>query len=163
MSGLYQDMDPEEVTGRHHVRVVFADGTVTEGRLFYDKDTPWMRVGELRRLQVVDEEAEDGKGETEVETPPVVYNADNQNWYVFPDVKSIELVWDEEEWKQIDLSAARRGDVLVVNGKLWEISGPVLDDNEETQLGWSVGCLDGFVHRSMVSCALRRKGAGSDE
>lgn len=157
------DLDPEELTGRHHVRVVFNDGTVIEGRLIYEVDTPWVRVGETRRLQVVDEEAKDGKGETEVETPPVMYNADDQNWYKFPDVKSVKVVWDEAEWEQIPLREAVAGDRLVVNGELWEIDGPVLDDNEETQLGWSVGCLDGFVHRSMASCALRRKEAGSNE
>lgn len=158
MSKWHQPLYPEEVTGRHHVRVVFRDGTVIEGRLFYDKDTPWMRVGQWRRIPYWGT-----KDEFETEAPPVLYNADDQEWHPLPDVKSIELLWDEEEWEQIDLSAARRGDVLVVNGKLWEISGPVLDDDEETQLGRSVGCLDGFVYRSMASCALRRKEAGSNE
>ena len=157
--GCALDLDPEELTGRHHVRVVFNDGTVIEGRLIYEVDTPWVRVGELRRLQVVDEEAEDGKGETEVETPPVIYNADDQNWYVFPDVKSVKVVWDEEEWEQIELHEAVEGDMLVVNGGLWEIGKPVLDDKEETLFGWVVGCLDNFVYQSMASCALRRKGA----
>ena len=161
--GLGLDLDPEELTGRHHVRVVFNDGTVIEGRLIYEVDTPWVRVGELRRLQVVDEEAEDGKGETEVETPPVMYNADDRNWYKSPDVKSVKVVWDEAEWEQIPLREAVAGDRLVVNGELWEIDGPVLDANGETLFGWMVGCISGFVHRSMASCALRRKGAGSNE
>lgn len=153
------DLDPEELTGRHHVRVVFNDGTVIEGRLIYEVDTPWVRVGETRRLQVVDEEAEDGKGETEVETPPVLYNADDQNWYPFPDVKSVKVVWDEEEWEQIELHEAVEGDMLVVNGELYPIDEARIVDDPVMPIWWSVGEESYIVAPEMVSCALRRKGA----
>lgn len=158
MSEWHQPLYPEEVTGRHHVRVVFTDGTVTEGRLFYDKATPWMRVGQRRRIPFR------GTGANlEVEAPPVLYNADDQEWHPLPDVKSIELLWDEEEWEQIPLNEAVAGDRLVVNGYRREIDKPVLDDTGETLFGWMVGCLDSFVDQSMASCALRRKEAGSNE
>ena len=160
--GRALDLDPEELTGRHHVRVVFNDGTVIEGRLIYEVDTPWVRVGELRRLQVVDEEAEDGKGETEVEAPPVIYNADDRNWYKFPDVKSIKVVWDEEEWEQIELHDAVEGDMLVVNGELYPIR-KVVPVEKRDGVAWIVGSPAYFVAPFMVSCALRRKEAGSKE
>lgn len=160
--GLGLGLDPEELTGRHHVRVVFNDGTVIEGRLIYEVDTPWVRVGELRRLQVVDEEAEDGKGETEVEAPPVIYNDDDRNWYEFPDVKSIKVVWDEEEWEQIELHDAVEGDMLVVNGELYPIR-KVVPVEKRDGVAWIVGSPAYFVAPFMVSCALRRKEAGSKE
>ena len=153
MSEWQQPLYPEEVTGRHHVRVVLKDGTVIEGRLFYDKDTPWMRVGQRRRIPFR------GTGANlEVEAPPVLYNADDQEWHPLPHVKSIELLWDEAEWEQIDLSAARRGDVLVVNGELYPIRKvvPVEDPNG---VAWMAGSPAYFVAPFMVSCALRRKGA----
>lgn len=102
MSEWYSDLDPEEVTGRHHVRVVFADGTVTEGRLFYDKDTPWMRVGQRRRIPFLGK-----KEELDIEAHPVLYNANDQEWHPLPDVNSIELLWDEEDLERIDASVAR--------------------------------------------------------
>lgn len=160
--GCVLDLDPEELTGRHHVRVVFNDGTVIEGRLIYEVDTPWVRVGELRRLQVVDEEAEDGKGETELETPPVIYNADDQNWYVFPDVKSVKLAWDEEEWEQIELHEAVEGDMLVVNGELSPIDEASIVSDPVRPLWWAVEEGSYLVSQGMVSCALRRKEAGSN-
>ena len=162
MSEWHQPLYPEEVTGRHHVRVVFNDGTVIDGRLIYEVDTPWMRVGQLRRVPVGEQSDSETESEVEVETPPVLYNADDQNWYPFPDVKSVKVVWDEEEWEQIELHEAVEGDMLVVNGELYPIRKvvPVEDPNG---VAWMAGSPAYFMAPFMVSCALRRKETGSNE
>ena len=153
----YADLDLDDMADKH-VHVQFDNGIVIEGPLIYDTSGHFVRVGHVRDVPI-----SEGLYSEEETTPPVLYKSDDRRWCPFSDVKAITPVWDEKEWVRIDPSVARKGDALVVNGDLWDISEPVLDDKEETLIGWKVGSRDGFVYRSMVSCALRRKGDVSNE
>lgn len=155
MSGWYADLVPEEMTGRHHVRVVLKDGTLIEGRLVYFEGSNWVQVGEPMRVlgKGQDEDVEEGISR-------VLYYA-GDCWYLFRDVVWVSLVWDEEEWESIPQDEAVEGDVLVINGRLYPIT-KVVSADFSFSVTWTVegGYL---VVWDMVSCALRRKEAGSDE
>lgn len=153
MSEWYSDLDPEELTGKH-VRVLLDGGSVLEGRLVFDETIGYVRMDAPQLAVPVD-------NGTELQAPlfSLLFETEDSIWYPLMGIESIEIVWDEAEWEQLPLNEAVEGDVLVVNGYLWEINKPVLDDTEETLFGWTVGCLDYFLSQSMVSCALRRKGA----
>ena len=153
MSEWYSDLPAEELTGKH-VRVLLDGGSVLEGRLVFDEEIGYARL-DAPQLEVP---VDNG---TDLEAPlfSLLFETEDGIWYPLKGIKSITLVWDEEEWEQIPLNEAVAGDSLVVNGYQREIDKPVLDDTGETLFGWMVGCLDSFVDQSMASCALRRKGA----
>lgn len=153
MNEWYSDLPAEELTG-NHVHVEFDGGGTLEGRLVFDEKSGYVRL-DNRPLVVP---VENGS-EVEMPFPALLFETADGIWCPLRGIRFIELAWGEREWEQIPLILARDGDALVVNGERWEINGAVLDEKEETLLGWKVGGLDGFVYRSMASCALRRKGA----
>ena len=153
MDEWYSDLPAEELTG-NHVHVEFDGGGTLEGRLVFDEKSGYVRLDNQPLVVPV----ENGS-EVEMSFPALLFETADGIWCPLRGIRFIELVWDEEEWEQIELREAVEGDMLVVNGGLWEIEKPVLDDKEETLFGWMVGCLDSFVYQSMASCALRRKGA----
>lgn len=162
MSEWYSDLPAEELTGKH-VRVLLDGGSVLEGRLVFDEKIGYARL-DAPQLEVP------VYNDTKLQAPlfSLLFETEDGIWYPLMGIESITLVWDEREWEQIDPSEASRGDAVVVNGRVWDITDQVhaaVLDKETMLLGWSVGSfdgldgLDGFVYRSMVSCALRRKGA----
>lgn len=153
MSDWYSDQPAEELTSKH-VRVLLDGGSVLEGRLVFDEEIGYVRL-DAPQLEVP---VDNG---TDLEAPlfSLLFETEDGIWYPLKGIKSITAVWDEGEWEQIPLILARDGDALVVNGERWNIGEPVLDEEETMLLGWYVGDFEGFVYRSMASCALRRKGA----
>lgn len=155
MSEWYTDLPAEGLTGMH-VRVWLVGGGVLEGRLVYDKQSGYVRLDNQPLVVPVD----NGTG---LEAPLFsLAEIEDGIWYPHRGIKSITAVWDEADWEQIDPSEASRGDAVVVNGRVWDISDQVhaaVLDKETMLLGWTVESSDGFVYRSMASCALRRKEA----
>lgn len=157
MDEWYSDLPAEELTG-NHVHVEFDGGGTLEGRLVFDEKSGYVRLDNQPLVVPV----ENGS-EVEMPLPALLFETADGIWCPLRGIRFIELVWDEREWEQIDPSEASRGDAVVVNGRVWDITDQVhaaVLDKETMLLGWSVGSFDvfdSFVWRSMVSCALRRK------
>ena len=130
----YEDVPRDKFEGKH-VRVVVDSGTVFEGRLeLWDSRMVVVCMGSL------------GDG-------IYVLKSIDDCWCLMGGIKSLDLVWDECDWEQIDVKDLSDGDAVVANGRLYKVSwahvGPleVVTDTPGRML----------VDLRLVSCALRRK------
>lgn len=151
MSEWYSDLEHDAFASKH-VRVVFDDGTVMDGRLAYDQSSGYVRMGSsdltLKRLDGVIY-----SGGCVV----VLVCGEDEQWHLLDGIKSLDLVWDEHDWKQIEDQPLRHGDAVVANGRLYKVSAIMPGEYypqilTDTPLGQ---CIPMYL----VSCALRRKGA----
>lgn len=149
MSEWYSDLEHDAFASKH-VRVVFDDGTVVDGRLAYDQSSGYVRMGSpdltLKRP--------DG----------VIYSGgcievfvcgEDERWHLLEGIKHLVLVWDERDWDRIEVKDVRHGDAVVVNGRLCTVEKAWPDDYHPQVVTDAPGRM--LVDLSLVSFALRRK------
>lgn len=115
MNEWYSELGPEEMTGKH-VRVQFDNGIVFEGPLVYDELNDFVRLGPMRNVPCTE-----GLPVEETGTPPVLTRSSDGHWHPFSDVKSIELVWDEHDWKQLEPDDAEIADAAIINAQMLRV------------------------------------------
>lgn len=150
MSEWYSDLEHDAFASKH-VRVVFDDGTVMDGRLAYDQSSGYVRMGSpdltLKRL--------DG----------VIYSGgcievfvcgEDELWHLLDGIRSVGLVWDERDWERIDAKNLRCGDAVVVDGVLYEVTKASLVHTDYPCVGTDALGRNPIDLR-LVSFALRRR------
>ena len=149
MSEWYSDLEHDAFASKH-VRVVFDDGTVVDGRLAYDQSSGYVRMGSpdltLKRP--------DG----------VIYSGgcievfvcgEDERWHLLEGITSVDLVWDERDWDRIDAKDLRDGDAVVANGRLYRVDVSWTHENPPQVVTDTPGRMR--IDLRLVSCALRRK------
>lgn len=139
----YTDLKPDEIAGKH-VRAVFGDDIVVESCLVYGKEDESVRLGSNRPGQ-------------EYLGPVVLVYGDDGHLHQLSDWTSLDLVWDERDWKQIEDHPLRHGDAVVANGRLYKVSA-IMPGKYYSQILTDTP-LGQCIPMYLVSCALRRKGA----
>ena len=147
----YSHLKPGEIDGKH-VRVTLDDGTVIDGRLVYDQSDESVRLGSTQLSATWD----DGSTTT-VPCPEVLWYSEDEQWHPLDGIKSLNLVWDERDWKQIEDQPLRHGDAVVANGRLYKVSA-IMPGEYYSQILTDTP-LGQCIPMYLVSCALRRKGA----
>lgn len=151
MSEWYSDLEHDAFASKH-VRVVFDDGTVMDGRLAYDQSSGYVRMGSpdltLKRPDGVIYSG----GCIEV-----LVCGEDERWHLLEGIKSLDLVWDERDWKLIEDQPLRHGDAVVVNGTLYKVSA-IMPGEYYSQI-FTDTPTGQCIPMYLVSCALRRKGA----
>lgn len=133
----YEDL--EEVNGCH-VRVVMENGTEIYGRMDY----------EGRILPTND-------------CPDwPLFAGEDEEWHQNYGVKAVELLWDENNFKQINVNDAKEGDLLLIGTGRFTVTGRTETDQSHPFASFNVisemyGGTPLVVFADMVSCALRRK------
>ena len=132
----YEDIPRNEMAGKH-VRVVVDSGTVFEGRLeLWDSRMVVVCMGSL------------GDG-------IYVLKSIDDCWYLMGGIKSLDLVWDERDWKQIDVKDLRDGDAVVANGRLYQVDVSWVHEDPPQVVTDTPSRMR--IDLCLVSCALRRK------
>lgn len=132
----YEDLPREEIEGKH-VRVVVDGGTVVEGRLeLWDSRLVVVCMGSL------------GDG-------IYVLKSINDRWCLMGGIKSLDLVWDERDWEQIDAKDLHDGDAVVANGRLYKVDVSWTHEDPPQVVTDTPSRMR--IDLSLVSCPLRRK------
>lgn len=147
----YSHLKPGEIDGKH-VRVTLDDGTVIDSRLVYDQSDESVWLGSTQLSATWD----DGSTTT-VPCPEVLWYSEDEQWHPFDGIKSLDLVWDERDWKQIEDQPLRHGDAVVANGRLYKVSA-IMPGEYYSQILTDTP-LGQCIPMYLVSCALRRKWA----
>lgn len=97
----YEPLTGEELANKH-VHVTFSNGTMdgrlnSQGAIDY-----WAEGHSVKYVQILKQN-------------------DIGDWYAVEGVESVALVWDEREWKQIDVKDVKENDAIVANGRLLHI------------------------------------------
>ena len=150
MSEWYSDLEHDAFASKH-VRVVFDDDTVMDGRLAYDQSSGYVRMGSPDLIL----KRPDG----------VIYSGgcivalvcgEDEQWHLLEGIESLDLVWDERDWERIDAKNLRCGDAVVANGVLYKVRAMGLqDEHHPFVLADAPGRLS--IDLRLVSCALRRR------
>ena len=87
---------------------------------------------------------------------------EDNRWRPLDGITSVDLVWDERDWEQIDAKDLRDGDAVVSNGRLYKVRAMGLqDEHYPFVLAGAPGLLS--IDLRLVSCALRRKVGAAEE
>lgn len=132
----YEDVPRDEFEGKH-VKAVMDSGAVVEGRL-----SLW--IGDRVAICMV--------GSHEGIT--MLFSKDG-SFCLTEGVKGLDLVWDERDWKRIDVKDVRHGDAVVVNGRLCTVDKAWPGDYHPQVV--TVAPSRMRIDLCLVSCALRRK------
>lgn len=149
MSEWYSDLEHDAFASKH-VRVVFDDGTVMDGRLAYDQSSGYVRMGSpdltLKRLDGVIY-----SGGCVV----VLVCGEDERWHLLEGIKHLGLVWDERDWDRIDVKDVRHGDAVVVNGRLCTVDKAWPGDYHPQVVTDALGRM--LIDLNLIPYALRRK------
>ena len=149
MSEWYSDLEHDAFASKH-VRVVFDDGTVVDGRLAYDQSSGYVRMGSpdltLKRPDGVIYSG----GCIEV-----LVCGEDERWHLLEGIKHLDLVWDERDWDRIDVKDLRDGDAVVANGRLYKVDVSWVHEDPPQVVTDTPSRMR--IDLSLVSCALRRK------
>lgn len=132
----YENMPRDDFEGKH-VRAVVDSGTVVEGRLVL-----WFDAGVAICM------AGSNEGYT-------VLSSKDGSFRLTEGVKSLDLVWDERDWKRIDAEDLHDGDAVVANGRLYQVDVSWVHENSPQVVTDTPSRMR--IDLSLVSCALRRK------
>ncbi len=149
MSEWYSNLKPEEIQGKH-VHARFENGSVIEGRLVFDRTGYCARLDEQPRNVTLT----NGVVE-EVPRPYLLFQSDDSTWHQVPGVMSVEQMWDERDWEQIDVDDLCDGDAVVANGRLYKVDVSWTRMNPPQVVTDTPSRMR--IDLSLVSCALRRK------
>lgn len=149
MSEWYSDLEHDAFASKH-VRVVFDDGTVMDGRLAYDQSSGYVRMGSpdltLKRLDGVIY-----SGGCVV----VLVCGEDEQWHLLEGIKHLDLVWDERDWYRIDAKDVIHGDAVVVNGRLCTVDKAWPGDYHPQVVTDAPGRM--LIDLCLIPFALRRK------
>ena len=158
MSEWYNDLKSEDFGGKHVV-VTLDDGMTISGALSdtygltakKENDTCSAYIFMAETVPVIT------GSYTSPKCLAILVCMEDNRWRPLDGITSVDLVWDERDWKRIKLSDAGDGDVLVVRGELYPITEAHFVDDPAMPIWWSVASDSYIVAPDMVSCALRRK------
>ncbi len=156
MSEWYNDLYYKDFKGKH-VMVTYDDGTVIMGAVTYGVLETRESGREISDCYVRLMPALAGiEGEhTEDTSIAVLVCMEDDRWRPLDGIKSVDLVWDERDWKRIDAKNLRAGDAVVANGVLYKVRSMGLQDEHPFVLADAPGRLS--IELRLVSCALRRR------
>ncbi|QIG78210.1 hypothetical protein BIBE0010001c01_00024 [Bifidobacterium phage BigBern1] len=162
MSEWYNDLKSEDFGGKHVV-VTLDDGTTISGALSdtygltakKENDTCSAYIFMAETVPVIT-----GRY-TSPKCLAVLVCMEDDRWRPLDGITSVDLVWDERDWKQIDAEDLRAGDAVVANGKLYKVS-EVLPGSFYSQVLTDTP-LGQCIPMYLVSCALRRKVGAAEE
>ena len=149
MSEWYSDLEHDAFASKH-VRVVFDDGTVMDGRLAYDQSSGYVRMGSpdltLKRLDGVIY-----SGGCVV----VLVCGEDEQWHLLEGIKHLDLVCDERDWYRIDAKDVIHGDAVVVNGRLCTVDKAWPGEGQPQVVTDAPGRM--LIDLCLIPFALRRK------
>ena len=155
MSEWYSHLKAEDLSSRH-VHVTIEDGSVLEGRLSICNDEKQDKKGMSLGSTVLSTQWNERSYSVFPGTMVLVQKNDGC-WHSLDGIRSIDLVWDERDWKQIEDQPLRHGDAVVANGRLYKVSA-IMPGEYYSQILTDTP-LGQCIPMYLVSCALRRKGA----
>lgn len=132
----YKGLTADDLDGKH-VHVVFNDGTIADGKLDgYGR----IILSEEERVTVINTVLNDGLR--------------------LPDyVDSVSLVWDERDWRQINLEQVQRGDALVSHDQVYQYTGMRWDNRQDGKTGYQVESPEGlsWIMEDTISHVLHER------
>ena len=153
MSEWYSHLKAEDLSSRH-VRVTIEDGSVLEGRLSISNDEEQGKKGMSLGSTVLSTQWNE-RSYSVFPGTVVLVQKDDGCWHSLDGIRSIDVVWDERDWKRIDVKDLRDGDAVVANGQLYKVDVSWVHENPPQVVTDTPGRMR--IDLSLVSCALRRK------
>lgn len=161
MSEWYNDLDYKDFDGKH-VLVTLDDGTTISGAITYD--TYHLHVAAMNTVREF--EACTGYIRMTAEMPiingsytdrkhlAILVSMEDDRWRPLDGIKSVDLIWDEKEYKQIPVDQIRNLDYVVFNGHLYQVAGAL---SPYFYIGVDSIVMYGRIDKSMISTALRSR------
>ena len=156
MSEWYNDLKSEDFGGKHVV-VTLDDGTTISGALSdtygltakKENDTCSAYICMAETVPVI----------TGLYTSPkclaILVCMEDNRWRPVDGITSVDLVWDERDWEQIEVKDVRHGDAVLVNGRLCTVDKAWPGDYHPQVVTDAPGRM--LIDLSLIPFALRRK------